>query len=241
MMYMRPLPSSYCIFTCVVDMTYLVYFNFFCCFLVPLVVMTIIYGHIFITVLHQIRRINLVRGMSVSEETAVDSRSSGMEDSGSSGAGGTTGVRADMRTRKESGIGSLIDTETTVVFTKTGPRVSTTGSISSSAPAGPHPGESTKARSNFQELRKATSLLLVLFLFVVCWMPIHVINSILLLCPQCNVPMSLTLAAIMLSHANSALNPFVYTYRMRLFRHTLIGIWKRVWSLRSKRQTLEVH
>lgn len=42
MMYMRPLPSSYCIFTCVVDMTYLVYFNFFCCFLVPLVVMTII-------------------------------------------------------------------------------------------------------------------------------------------------------------------------------------------------------
>ncbi|KAM8722713.1 adenosine receptor A1-like [Acanthopagrus schlegelii] len=237
----QPADSNYCIFTCVVDMTYLVYFNFFCCFLVPLVAMSIIYGHIFLTVLRQIRRINLVRGTSVSEETVVGSGSSGMEDSGSSAAVGTSGVRADMRTRKESGIGSFIDTETTAVFTKTGPRVSTTGSISSSAPADPHPGESTRAKSNFQELRKATSLLLVLFLFMVCWMPIHVINSVLLLCPQCKVPMSLTLAAIMLSHANSALNPIVYTYRMRLFRHTLMGIWKGLWSLRSKRQTLEGH
>lgn len=93
----------------------------------------------------------------------------------------------------------------------------------------PRPGESTKAKSSSrtsQELRKATSLFLILFLFMVCWMPIHLIHCVLLFCPNCDVPMSLMLAAILLFHANSALNPILYAYRMRLFRHTLLGMWR---------------
>ncbi|KAM9334136.1 adenosine receptor A1-like [Symphorus nematophorus] len=226
----QPADSDYCIFTCVVDMAYMVYFNYFCCFLAPLVAMFIIYGHIFLTVRHQIRRIAVVRGLP-EDMTAAGSRSTGTEDTGSSVVAGTTGGGA--------GSGSLIETETTVVFTKLGLKVASAGSASSCAPADPRPGKSSKPKSNNgtrQELRKATSLFLVLFLFMVCWMPIHLINCVLLLCPQCKVPMSLTLAAILLSHVNSALNPILYAYRMRSFRHTLMGMWKGIWSLRTKPQ-----
>ncbi|KAM6892968.1 adenosine receptor A1-like [Lycodopsis pacificus] len=243
----QPANSDYCIFTCVVDMNYMVYFNFFCCLVVPLAAMLVIYGHIFLTVRRQLRRIAVARG------TAKDPRAR-TDDIGSSFAEGTTGGGADIVTGRqardevgkcegevrageevESGFGSLIETETTTAFTKPGFRITSAGS----APADPPPRESNEAKSNRrtrQEMRKATSLFLVLFLFMVCWMPIHLINCVLLFCPQCDVPMSLTLAAILLSHANSALNPILYAYRMRSFRYTLIGMWRGMWSVRPKRQ-----
>ncbi|XP_037617975.1 adenosine receptor A1-like [Sebastes umbrosus] len=243
----QPANSDYCIFTCVVDMNYMVYFNFFICLLVPLVAMFIIYGHIFLTIRRQLRRIAVARGTAAEDTRAAGSGSAETEDTVSSAAGVTTGggagtsrqakettgkCKVRAREEVESSIGSLIDTENTAVFTKLGFRIASAGSTSAgSAPA----GESNEAKSNLrtrQEMRKATSLFLVLFLFMVCWMPIHLINCILLLCPQCEVPMSLTLAAILLSHANSALNPILYAYRMRSFRHTLIGMW----SVRPKRQ-----
>uniref|UniRef100_A0A3Q3IK83 G-protein coupled receptors family 1 profile domain-containing protein n=1 Tax=Monopterus albus TaxID=43700 RepID=A0A3Q3IK83_MONAL len=144
--------TVYCIFPCMVDMSYMVYFNFFCCLLVPLAAMFIIYGHIFLTVRRQLRCI-----------------------------------------------------------------------------------ASSVAKSNMRkELGKATFLFLVLFLFMVCWMPIHIINCVLLFCPRCEVPMSLIVAAILFSHANSALNPILYAYRMRSFRHTLTGMWRGMWSVRPK-------
>ncbi len=113
------------------------------------------------------------------------------------------------------------------------------GRSSSCAPVHHHPGESTKTKFNIRtghEVRKATSLFLVLFLFMVCWTPINVINCVLLLCPQCDVPMPLTLAAVLLSHTNSALNPILYAYRMRSFRNTLIKMWREIRSVRPKSQ-----
>ncbi|XP_042369379.1 adenosine receptor A1-like [Plectropomus leopardus] len=232
----QPPDSDYCIFTCVVDMSYMVYFNFFCCLLVPLVAMFIIYGHIFLTVRSQLRRIAVARGTR--EDTrAAGSGSTGTEDTRSSAAaGGTTGGNAGVEV--ESGIRSLIETETTAVFTQPWFRISSAVSNNSgSAPADPRPGDSNDTKSNArtrQEIRKATSLFLVLFLFMMCWMPIHLINCVLLLCPQCEVPMSLTLGAILLSHANSALNPILYAYRMRSFRHTLMGMWTGLWNVKPK-------
>ncbi|XP_067117061.1 adenosine receptor A2a-like [Osmerus mordax] len=145
-----PPPSGFCIFTCVVNMSYMVYFNFFGCVLLPLVVMFGIYGRIFITVRQHLRRIADLRGLA--------------------GQGAGAGARP-LRMRSER--------------------------------------------------RKATSLFLILFLFMLCWLPLHCINCVLLLCPSCNVPLPVSLAAILLSHANSALNPLLYAYRMRSFRHTL--------------------
>ncbi|KAM4602179.1 adenosine receptor A1-like [Polymixia lowei] len=301
----QPPDSDYCIFTCVVDMNYMVYFNFFGCFLVPLVVMFIFYGHIFITIRRQLRRIAVARGTaaeagpenrravgsrdtgfgSVAEDSVGrgsaalescpetsgndafedagragpgvvtgagvdvgagigDGASSGSGDEAAAGVGVThragagavgvaTGVPAGVRSSNVTGdvaeagvIRPAIQTNTTTVFrSKPGSRIGSTGSSSSSVDACPRPTGRVKSTIRTrQELRKATSLFLVLFLFMMCWMPIHCINCVVLLCPHCPVPLPLTLAAILLSHANSALNPLLYAYRMRSFRHTLKGI-----------------
>ncbi|XP_034556002.1 adenosine receptor A1-like [Notolabrus celidotus] len=143
-----PPDSGYCFFVLVVDMTYMVYFNFFACVLTPLVIMFLIYAQIFATVKQQVRRI-------------ASEQSSRVE--------GQTRMRREMKT--------------------------------------------------------ATSLFLVLFLFTVCWIPLHIINCFLLLCPHCPVPFKLLLTAIILSHANSAVNPFLYAYTMTAFRDSFKAIF----------------
>lgn len=81
------------------------------------------------------------------------------------------------------------------------------------------------AASMRREMKTATSLFLVLFLFTICWIPLSVINCFLLLCPHCPVPFELLLATIILSHANSAVNPFLYAYTMTAYRDTFKAIF----------------
>lgn len=232
-------------------MNYLVYFNIFCCFLLPLVVMFIIYGHIFLTVRHQIRRIAVARATR-EDKTASGTASTEMEETETSAAGGSRGgsmgkgkgsghlgrCKAEIRAgnEAESGISYPIETETTAVFSKLRLKIASgRPSSSTRAPADRRPRESTKSKSNLctlKEVRKATSLFLIFFFFMVCWMPISLTNCVLLFCPRCDVPISVTLAAILLSHANSALNPILYAYSMRSFRRTLIRMWKGVWSMK---------
>nr|XP_040028748.1 adenosine receptor A1-like [Gasterosteus aculeatus aculeatus] len=244
----QPANSDYCIFTCVVDMHNMVYFNFFCCLVVPLVAMFVIYGHIFVTVRRQLRRIAVARGAAKDAGGVASGGSTGTDDIGSSitvsGADPATGCDEAAaceggdraRAEVESGIGSSVETQTTAASTKPGPMNASAGPASSGSVAPGEPNGAKLALRTRQETRKATSLFLVLFLFMACWMPIHIINCVLLFCPRCDVPMSLTLAAILLSHVNSALNPILYAYRMRSFRYALIGILRGLWSFRSKRQ-----
>ncbi|KAM8756607.1 adenosine receptor A1 [Acanthopagrus schlegelii] len=78
-----------------------------------------------------------------------------------------------------------------------------------------------------KELKLAKSLALVLFLFVVCWLPIHIMNCIIFFCPECHVPKFAMYIGIFMSHVNSALNPLVYAFRIKRFRITLIQITRR--------------
>lgn len=142
-----PPQSSHCFFDCVIDLSYMVYFNFFGCVLVPLVVMLVIYAHIFATVRRQMRRITALQ------------------------------AAADVPSSRSSGLR--------------------------------------------REVRKATSLFLLVFFFTLCWMPMHVVNCFLLLCPRCHIPVPIMLMAIILSHANSAFNPLLYAYRMKPYRQTI--------------------
>lgn len=78
-----------------------------------------------------------------------------------------------------------------------------------------------------KELKLAKSLALVLFLFIVCWLPIHIMNCINFFCPECHVPKFAMYIGIFMSHVNSALNPLVYAFRIKRFRITLIQITRR--------------
>ncbi|KAI3369845.1 hypothetical protein L3Q82_024658 [Scortum barcoo] len=78
-----------------------------------------------------------------------------------------------------------------------------------------------------KELKLAKSLALVVFLFAVCWLPIHIMNCIDFFCPKCQVPKFAMYVGIFMSHVNSALNPMVYAFRIKRFRVTLIKITRR--------------
>ncbi|XP_068450224.1 adenosine receptor A1 [Clinocottus analis] len=75
-----------------------------------------------------------------------------------------------------------------------------------------------------KELKLAKSLALVVFLFAVCWLPIHIMNCIVFFCPKCTIPKFAMYFGIFMSHVNSALNPLVYAFRIKPFRVTLIKI-----------------
>ncbi|KAG2470886.1 adenosine A2a receptor a [Polypterus senegalus] len=86
-----------------------------------------------------------------------------------------------------------------------------------------------KSRSILQkEIHAAKSLAFIVGLFALCWLPLHIINCFDLFCEQCEKPPVIVLnLAIILSHANSVVNPFIYAYRIREFRHTFRKIIRR--------------
>lgn len=86
-------------------------------------------------------------------------------------------------------------------------------------------GHGEKCRSKLQkELHAAKSLAIIVGLFTCCWLPLHVLNCYTLFINDkpdgYEPPGWLMYIAIILSHANSVVNPFIYAYRIREYRHT---------------------
>ncbi|KAM4528436.1 adenosine A2a receptor b isoform 1-T2 [Odontesthes bonariensis] len=143
-----------CLFEKVVTLDYMVYFNFFGCVLVPLMVMLVIYAHIFMVARRQLRLMSLKFAH------------------------------------------------------KPGP--------------GKRAPSSSSSRSTLQkEVHAAKSLAIIVGLFAFCWLPLHIINCFNHLCKNCERPHIWVMnIAIILSHANSVVNPLIYAYRIREFRQT---------------------
>ncbi|KAG8429661.1 hypothetical protein GDO86_002780 [Hymenochirus boettgeri] len=137
-------PMIECLFENVVTMDYMVYYNFFACVLVPLLLMLGIYLRIFMAARHQLKQMKLKV---------------------------TCGERS---------------------------------------------------RSTLQrEVHAAKSLAIIVGLFALCWLPLHIINCFTLFCQACDRPsLWIMYLAILLSHTNSVVNPLIYAYRIREFRHT---------------------
>ncbi|XP_072839282.2 adenosine receptor A2a [Pogona vitticeps] len=79
-----------------------------------------------------------------------------------------------------------------------------------------------RSRSILQkEVHAAKSLAIIVGLFAFCWLPLHIMNCYTLFCKSCiRFPPWLMYLAIILSHANSVVNPLIYAYRIREFRLT---------------------
>ncbi len=96
------------------------------------------------------------------------------------------------------------------------------------------PAES-KIRAFLIKKRLACSLALVLLLFTACWMSLHLMNCVLLSTGPQGVPQIAFYAGILLSHANSAVNPVVYALRIAKISEAYLEIWRR-YVLCSRRQ-----
>ncbi|NWW73311.1 AA3R protein, partial [Climacteris rufus] len=75
-----------------------------------------------------------------------------------------------------------------------------------------------------QEFRTAKSLALVLFLFAISWLPLCIINCVSYFYPESEIPPYLMYLGILLSHANSAMNPIVYACKIKKFKSTYLFI-----------------
>ncbi len=99
------------------------------------------------------------------------------------------------------------------------------------------------SRKNFfLETKAAKWLAVVMAFFAVCWLPLHIMNTVTLLTSQsCTACLY---AAILLSHANSAINPILYAYGNSKFRqafHKLCCNKQTVYPSDSVTQTVPQH
>uniref|UniRef100_A0A8C4YFG5 G-protein coupled receptors family 1 profile domain-containing protein n=1 Tax=Gopherus evgoodei TaxID=1825980 RepID=A0A8C4YFG5_9SAUR len=74
------------------------------------------------------------------------------------------------------------------------------------------------------ELHMARTLLLLLGIFCLCWIPLHVVYCVQLLCPGCRSYAALDRLAVLLSHLNSLANPLVYAMRKKDFGRALRSV-----------------
>lgn len=75
-----------------------------------------------------------------------------------------------------------------------------------------------------REFKTAKSLFLVLFLFALCWLPLSIINFVSYF--NVKIPEIAMCLGILLSHANSMMNPIVYACKIKKFKETYFLILK---------------
>ncbi|KAK3856013.1 hypothetical protein Pcinc_037617 [Petrolisthes cinctipes] len=72
-----------------------------------------------------------------------------------------------------------------------------------------------------REVKAAKSLSIIVLFFMISWFPLYTINCVQAFCINCPVPEGLMFFTIILTHLNSAINPFLYAYHMNDFRQAL--------------------
>ena len=86
-----------------------------------------------------------------------------------------------------------------------------------------HASAMRKFIKRFQrDLRAAKWFAIVIAVFALCWLPIHILNTLSLLYKPMPVP--LVIIAIILSHANSAVNPVLYAYSNTKFKAAMVRL-----------------
>uniref|UniRef100_A0A3B1IQ74 Adenosine A3 receptor a.1 n=1 Tax=Astyanax mexicanus TaxID=7994 RepID=A0A3B1IQ74_ASTMX len=87
-----------------------------------------------------------------------------------------------------------------------------------------------------KEQRLAASLALVYVLFAVGWIPLLLMHTVKLYSKPETVPSSVMHVGVLLSHASSALNPLVYSFRIPVINKAFRELWVRFFHCRAQQQ-----
>lgn len=75
-----------------------------------------------------------------------------------------------------------------------------------------------------REVKATQNLAIIVFFFIICWIPLYTINAVKAFVPELDIPNPLTYVCIIISHLNSAINPLLYAYHLKDFRAALKGL-----------------
>ncbi|XP_022124197.1 adenosine receptor A2b [Pieris rapae] len=75
-----------------------------------------------------------------------------------------------------------------------------------------------------REVKATQNLAIIVFFFIVCWIPLYTMNAIKAFMPELDIPNPITYFCIIFSHLNSAINPLLYAYHLKDFRAALKGL-----------------
>lgn len=75
-----------------------------------------------------------------------------------------------------------------------------------------------------REIKVTLNIFIIVLFFVLCWLPLNVMKSIRISCKTCIIPENFISYGIVLTHFNSAINPLLYAYHLRDFRHEILKL-----------------
>ncbi|XP_062387067.1 adenosine receptor A1-like [Sardina pilchardus] len=84
----------------------------------------------------------------------------------------------------------------------------------------------------YKERNLTRSLVFVLVVFAVCWLPIHLMDMAAYY--RLAVPIEAFYVGILLSQANSAINPVIYAFKIQHIRAPLKKIWRRIFLCKQE-------
>ncbi|XP_050721615.1 uncharacterized protein LOC127001284 isoform X2 [Eriocheir sinensis] len=106
-------------------------------------------------------------------------------------------------------------------------RTQSRGQVSESSRYDPHRASTNTNLANQvthasrREVKAAKSLSIIVLFFMISWFPLYTINCVQAFCKECKVSEGFMFFTIILTHLNSAINPFLYAYHMQDFRLAL--------------------
>ncbi|KAK7506899.1 hypothetical protein BaRGS_00001750 [Batillaria attramentaria] len=82
-----------------------------------------------------------------------------------------------------------------------------------------------KGKGDSSATRGAKTMLTIVLVFFICWIPLHILNTISLFAQHLSPRFQVLLAFIVLSHANSFMNPFIYSLRNARIRDAFADLF----------------